>query len=697
MLFELAAYFIVGALNFVIGSYVLSKNPRGIVHRSFFVFILGIVSWSMSIILLAWTGAAWLITLPFWGAGLMVLGFILLAEFFPDGACVRRRFVYSFVPWLAAVLLIPFNLVIRTVFLDKTGYLKPEHGPLFPLFEVIMGAYLIWGIVILFRKYRVLRGIRRVQMRYFAAGAGVFLFFAFLTNALLPMFRIFQFNLVGPLFSIIFVGATAYAIVRHQFMDIRVVIQRGLLYACSLALITGIFFGLDFVIRMFTNTEGWGDDVIAAIVGGFSFIWFRRFFERVTDPIFFRGEYRYADAVHELGPLLHSTIDLPALLVTLDGFLMRTIKPERVIFVIPDAEVTFFFHGTERFLSPKEEADEKASIITLSRNISAPIFFQEHEKTVGDHGAIVAIIPLVAQKGPAATMFLGKKLSDDIFRSNDIALLSVVGHHAGMAIENARLYVASRRYGAELEEKVRVRTEEIRGMQAAQSKFMTDVSHELQTPVAVLRANMEILEGRRKGSRKIALSIASVTLARMAQMVDHLLAVARLNFSKDKLHKREIVVDDLLGDAYNDCLILAEDKGVLLSYASDPIRITGDKDKLKEVILNLMSNALKYTARGGKIVLLAKKAGDRAEISVRDTGTGIPPDKLPHIFERFYRINAGDCPGSGLGLDICKQIVEMHGGTVRAESAVGKGSIFIVSLPLAAPAGSGGSAISKNP
>ena len=91
-------------------------------------------------------------------------------------------------------------------------------------------------------------------------------------------------------------------------MDIRVVIQRGLLYACSIALITGIFFGIDFVIRLFTSTEGWGDDVIAAIVGGFSFIWFRRVFERVTDPIFFRGEYRYVAAVHEFGLLLRSTI-----------------------------------------------------------------------------------------------------------------------------------------------------------------------------------------------------------------------------------------------------------------------------------------------------------------------------------------------------------------------------------------------------
>ena len=365
---------------------------------------------------------------------------------------------------------------------------------------------------------------------------------------------------------------------------------------------------------------------------------------------------------------------------------MRTIKPERIVFIIYGVDreplATFFFHGAERVLTPKEEAMEKALVVKLAADARAPIFFQEQEEAEGDHGAIAAIIPLLAQKGPVAVMLLGKKLSDDIFRSKDIELLSVIGHHAGMAIENARLYAASQRYGEELEEKVRERTEEMRSMQEAQSKFVTDVSHELQTPVAVLTANMEILEGKRTGNRKIALSVTAATLARMAQMVDHLLAIARLNFSKDKLHKKEIVVDDLLEEAYNDCFILAEDKGVLLSYASDPLRIIGDHNKLKEVVLNLMSNALKYTPRGGKIALLAKKVDENAEISVHDTGSGIPPDKLSYIFERFYRINADECPGSGLGLDICKQIVEMHGGTIRTESVLGKGSTFIVSLPL---------------
>jgi signal transduction histidine kinase len=256
-----------------------------------------------------------------------------------------------------------------------------------------------------------------------------------------------------------------------------------------------------------------------------------------------------------------------------------------------------------------------------------------------------------------------------------------VAHQAGIAIENAWLYEASQRHGEELEERVRERTEKILSMQEAQSKFLTDVSHELQTPMAVFKSNMEVLMGKHNGNKKTALAVMATTLECMSSMIGHLLAAARLNFSKEKLHKKEIAVENLLEEAYHDCFILAEDKGVLLSYASEPIRIMGGWEQLKEVILNLISNALKHTASGGKIVLRGKVLGERAEISVEDTGSGIAPEDLPHIFDRFYRIRADACLGTGLGLDICKKIIELHGGNIRAESELGEGSRFIVSLP----------------
>ena len=110
-----------------------------------------------------------------------------------------------------------------------------------------------------------------------------------------------------------------------------------------------------------------------------------------------------------------------------------------------------------------------------------------------------------------------------------------------------------------------------------------------------------------------------------------------------------------------------------------------DKDKIKEVILNLVSNALKYTASGGKISLTGAIVGANAEIVAEDTGLGIAPEVLPQIFERFYRIDNDGSRGTGIGLNICKQVIEVHGGSISAESEPGKGSRFIIHLPLQKP------------
>lgn len=691
MLPWIIAHIAVDIFNLVIGIYVVWKNPSSTVGRFFFLFILGVVGWSAGMMLILWTGQLLFVTLALWGGELVLLGFVIFAEIFPNGCVIGRRFFFLILPWCVLFFLTPTGLFIRFARFNAAGhYLEPKNGPLFPFFGLVISFYIVLVAVKFYRKYHLLHSIRRVQMRYLATGAGLFIFAAFITEILLPSLHIFQFNLCGPLFSVVFIGCTAYAIVHHKFMDISIVVQRGLMYASSIAVISVAFFGIDFLVRQFTQQDGWSDDVIAAIVGAFGFIWFRRFFERATDSIFFRKDYDYAVAVRELGPLLNETIDLEILLRSLDDFLMRTIKPERIVFVFRDISGTswfrgFFHVGSESF----GEQECLKNIPDIFAGTNQPLFIQELEKEETGYSAIMAsakalgiaaIIPLPSRDGNNAAMLLGGKLSDDIFRSKDIELLSVLAHQAGMAIENARFYTAVRRHGEELERRVVERTEEMRGMQEAQSKFLTDVSHELQTPIAIVKGNMEILERKRKGERKTAIRVMATTINRMSQMIDSLLAVARLNFSKEKLHKTHIAVEDILEEAYNDCLILAENKGIILSYSTEQVLISGDKDKLKEVVLNLVSNALKHTSSGGTISLIGRAVGVNAEIAIEDSGSGITPENLSHIFERFYRIKAEGCPGTGLGLDICRKIIEAHGGTITAESERGKGSRFIVSL-----------------
>lgn len=682
MPFNLFANILVDAANLIIGIYAYTRNPRHIINRAFLIFVCGIVVWSGSMMLLAFDPQRWLAAAAFFGAEALVLGFVLLAEVFPDRKTARPIVLIYLIPWYAIVLATALGLVIRGATFDRAGYLRPVYGPLFRTYAIVIGLYIAWSVARLIGKYKTLSGVYRVQMRYFATGAGLFLGLAFVTNVLLPAAGVFEFNLVGPLFSIIFIGNTAYAIVRHQFMDVRVVLQRGLLYLLATGMIAVAFFSFNLVIGQFLDFDELGG-ALAAAIGAFGFMRLKRFFEQISDPFFFRREYHYSDATRELGPLLHATIDLDQLVSSLGAFLSRTIKPSSAVFVL------FAEAGGASRLLPSNPDLSKNDINRLAC-LKEPIFLQERNILPDDssmdnllrQNGIHAAIPFYGKNGVMAVMLLGGKKSGDIFRTQDIDLLSVIAHQGGMALENARLYEKERLHAKELERRVSERTCKIKAMQEAQARFLTDVSHELQTPMAVLRGNMEVLEHEHQGGgRKTALSIMGVTIDGMSKMVSELLAVARLNFAKDKLFKTRLRSDLLLEDVFNDCVVLAENKKVAFSYSSDPFYVAGDKDKLKEVLLNLISNALKHTPRGGSIALSGYEAGESVGFVVADSGVGIAPERIRHIFERFYYIEGDEISGNGLGLNICKKIIEAHEGSIRVESELGKGSRFIISLP----------------
>jgi signal transduction histidine kinase len=225
---------------------------------------------------------------------------------------------------------------------------------------------------------------------------------------------------------------------------------------------------------------------------------------------------------------------------------------------------------------------------------------------------------------------------------------------------------------------------------ARHADALADLAHEFRTPLAILREHAELL-GRTKRFREDSVRVMEATVDRLSRLVDGLLATA--HWRSLGAHDKDVVnVAFLLEEICEECAILAESQNVALSVSAEPISLRGDCDKLKEVILNILANALQHTPVGGAIRLTARIREGEAEIAIADTGVGIAAEDLPHVFERFYRAHDDgradalrDAPshGMGLGLYICRQIVEAHGGTIAVKSALGKGSRFTVRLPLA--------------
>ena len=244
----------------------------------------------------------------------------------------------------------------------------------------------------------------------------------------------------------------------------------------------------------------------------------------------------------------------------------------------------------------------------------------------------------------------------------------------------------------ELEDNLRRLAADLSEADRRKDEFLATLSHELRNPLAPLRNSLEILK-RSNGQREFipsALDTMERQLQQLVRLVDDLLDLSRITHNRIELRKSEIEVASVIRQAVDASRPLAESAGheIEVDVASEPIHVLADPVRLTQIVDNLLNNAFKYTPRGGKVNVTAGRDGNVAIVAVKDTGIGIPADKLESIFEMFTQLDRSldrSQAGLGLGLTLVKRLVEAHGGTIEARSAgTGQGSEFIVRLPLIA-------------
>ena len=225
---------------------------------------------------------------------------------------------------------------------------------------------------------------------------------------------------------------------------------------------------------------------------------------------------------------------------------------------------------------------------------------------------------------------------------------------------------------------------------ASLHRFTADASHELKTPLMVLRAGVERALVHPGVPAEILQSLDE-TLAQineMTELVESLLTLARADEGRAPLAVEESDLRDLLGDVAETAGMLGEGVGITVTSTmpEHPVPLPVDRHRIREMLLNLVTNAIKYTPQGGTVDLTLADQDGAVTLVVRDTGIGIAPGDLPHIFERFWRADparsrTGDRPGTGLGLAITKWIAEAHGGSITVQSRPGRGTVFTVRFP----------------
>ncbi|HEY7285376.1 MAG TPA: PAS domain S-box protein [Vicinamibacterales bacterium] len=291
-------------------------------------------------------------------------------------------------------------------------------------------------------------------------------------------------------------------------------------------------------------------------------------------------------------------------------------------------------------------------------------------------------VPVVGRSGDVlGGLILGHTLAERFTEQHE-RLAAGLASWAAVALENAGMYI------------------QVRDASRLKDHFLATLSHELRTPLnailgyaRMLRSGMVPAEKRARAIEVIERNATSLT-----QIVEDVLDVSRIVSGKLRLNMQSVELPDVVRTAVDAILPAAEAKGVRVEALLDPeaAPISGDPERLQQVLWNLLSNAVKFTGRGGRIEIRLARADEDAEITVTDTGIGIAREFLPHIFERFRQADAGptrERGGLGLGLSIARQLVEMHGGTIHAFSeGVGRGTTFQAKLPLinASPSGSVG-------
>ncbi|HJT77687.1 MAG TPA: ATP-binding protein, partial [Gemmataceae bacterium] len=280
--------------------------------------------------------------------------------------------------------------------------------------------------------------------------------------------------------------------------------------------------------------------------------------------------------------------------------------------------------------------------------------------------------PLISRGGKNLGLIRVSDKEGGDFSEGDEAALAQLAHIASVAIENARLYG------------------ELREQDRRKDEFLALLAHELRNPLAPIRNGLQVLRlaGSDASPAAQARAMMERQLGHMVRLIDDLLDVSRVSRNKMELRRSRVLLADVVSSAVETARPAVEEAGheLTVSLPPEPVHLDADLTRLAQVFGNLLSNSAKYTPRGGRIRLSAGRRGDEVVVSVRDNGIGIPAESLRSIFDMFSQVDRSierSTGGLGIGLALVKGLVEMHGGTVTAESpGVGKGSTFTVRLPV---------------
>ena len=674
---------------------VLHRDHRSFTHRIFSCFLLSMGLWGF--IVFGMRASPDLEHALPWDRAIPVVATLSAVFYYhftlaytnirPIKGLLHAAYAFAFL----MLALAPTELLIPSMQLKPYGY-APVLGPAFPLFLIGSYLFVILGIVNLVRAYK-LSHLYEARNRYLYLTAGAI--FSMVGGAfdILPTFGLplYPGAIIG---NIIFCLLTSVAVLKYHLLDIHIVVRKGAAYFLVSAMVAIPYV---VVIILFHQLLGqaipfWSYFIFLLLLAlVLQPLWHR--VQRFVNRWFYRERYDFLSELEYFSQETHDISDLKQLGSSLVKLIGRALQTSGVHLLLLSQSGDFTVISSTGKNTAQLTLRSHSPFLRWLQSNKGLLYYQDldiipqlqsltvKEKNELENIGVELFIPLKTKKDElVGLVLLGKKLSQQPYSEEDERLVLTIASRMAIELENARLYNLETMMRKELQRQDEQKTE-----------FLHSVAHELKTPLTAIISSSELigteissttLSQRQRLARNISRS-AWLMEKRVAELLD----LAKMQLGDLQLKLEPLEIGAIIEEVASQLLPLFKNKeqSLKLEIPDCLSPVKADREKIEQVLLNLLSNANKFSPTGGNITLRAKEVDDRIVVEVKDSAPVITEEEKEKLFESYYRGGDADerarIPGLGLGLAISKKLVELHQGKIWVESEPGKGNSFIFSIP----------------
>jgi signal transduction histidine kinase len=674
-----------------IAVYVYAHTQHRLLKLAFAALGISLAVWTIAIGLAhaPELSSLFVVRLAFSSAAVLVVALLTFVFVFPASALPSNRWYWAFAAIGTALSLLSLSPLVVAHTTSEPQGLAAVYGPVHRIYAAYVFIGIVASFLVLRTKLRSASGRQRLQLRYLALALLVPAVGIATTNLIIPVISgISVWGRYGPVFSLVFLGVTAHAIIRQRLMDVRLVVGQTISYGAAV-IVSGVIFALTLfgVAQRSTYVSELPLASLFLAAFGFALMFapLTRMLRRVFDSYFYREPYDYSATIRQSSLALSSTLDPQQLLKNLFAIIRTSMRPEFLLAYLRD-EDRGTFHVVLR--DDEDGGEERPAVIEPTEPLVAilarrgAIIFREagQEPDPRDPTATLTRMraecacPVIHETQLLAILVLGPKLSGDAYYSQDIDLLSTLAGNVAVAIKNAELYQR-----VALLEEQRRRTERV----AESGALTAGIAHEIKNPLVAIRTFAELLPERYEDEefRSQFGRVMMTEIARIDKLIDRL----RGRGPAQNYDLAPLDVQIPLNEVLSLLSAKFEQAGirVVRSTEAGSTLINGRLDDLKQLFLNLLMNASEEMAGGGEISIAISRQNSLGHhsviVDILDEGGGIAEEIEQRLFQPFMSTKHGS---SGLGLWLSRRIADAHNATMRGINRRDrKGALFTVEFP----------------